>query len=164
MNTIELTKKIIVSDPCYDRGTWCQIVLDNVKEGKYDVIVHYEKSGRVKTLAVIHNSVRGKQKKWIEVEGTLGVDSGQLGIFSFDSYRNDDVFKNIPSKFGEKYVAKPENGEHWYTHMCDRTLCDKLYGTYNNGVVSSSGYGDGSYPLDICIDNDEIVGLSVQFI
>lgn len=25
--------KLIVSDPCYPLGTWCQLVLNNVKEG-----------------------------------------------------------------------------------------------------------------------------------
>ena len=32
---ITLTNRVVVSDPCYDIPTWCQIILNNVLPGGY---------------------------------------------------------------------------------------------------------------------------------
>ena len=49
--------------------------------------------------------------------------------------------------------------------MCDRTLTTKEgWGTYDTGVVSSSGYGDGSYELQVCEMDGLIHGFRIIFI
>jgi hypothetical protein len=49
--------------------------------------------------------------------------------------------------------------------MCKFTLSGEGFGAYESGVVTSSGYGDGSYPLAIARDEDKnIVSMVVTFI
>lgn len=173
--TIKLGNKVVVSDPCYSLGTWCQKVLENVKPGEYNVYVKKISSWgeRNALLAVVHKDYSNKRihlnwELWESVN--LCVDSGQLGIFDFDTFRNDSLF-NTPSKiFSDRDFHLPEtSGNNWYGHMCDRTIDNERFGTYDNGVVSSSGFGDGSYPLYTAEitstdDKQEIVGIFVEFI
>lgn len=35
LGELELSDSVYVSDPCYDPGTWCQALVDNLKPGKY---------------------------------------------------------------------------------------------------------------------------------
>ena len=44
------------------------------------------------------------------------------------------------------------------------TLSKEQWGAYDTGVVSSSGYGDGSYRLLVAKHNGKIVGIGVDFI
>jgi hypothetical protein len=48
--------------------------------------------------------------------------------------------------------------------MCSRTLGVLHHGSYDEGVVSSSGFGDGSYPLFVLTnEEDVVVGFCVDF-
>ncbi|MAG73902.1 hypothetical protein CL620_06310 [archaeon] len=95
--------------------------------------------------------------------GNCGVDSGQIVLID-PCYAFDDDFKA-----GET----PTGGN--YDHICRRSLYtdDKcgpvgLPGSgYNNdlGVVVSTGYGDGSYPVHAKITSDNrIASVTIQFI
>ena len=159
----------MVSDPCYSLGTWCQTKLENVLAGNYyvDVIRDDEdpKDSRNWGLVVIHEDYVDKKKRWYTY-GDIAVDSGQAGIFDLASYRNDEIFKGNTSKFaGEGFnVREDEEGEFWYSHMCDLTLYTKQsWGSYDAGVVSSSGWGDGMYPLKIQKEKGKIVGILIDF-
>jgi hypothetical protein len=49
--------------------------------------------------------------------------------------------------------------------MCNFTLSDDQYGIYETGVVTSSGIGDGGYPLDIIRErNGYIVGMRITYL
>ncbi len=56
-----------------------------------------------------------------------------------------------------------EEGERWYVSMCSRTLGEKSWGVYDSGVVSSSGFGDGSYSLYVAKKRGKIVAMCVDF-
>jgi hypothetical protein len=167
MKTITLSEKVVVSDPCYSLGTWCQTVIDNLLAGEYFVEVtkrKYADWGRRNIiLSIGHKDHYNKLKIWKKI-GNIGVDSGQAGIFSFDSYRKDSIFKK-KSKFNKEAPFDLENseGDEWYGHMCDKTLSRYGYGTYKNGVVSSSGMGDGSYPVFVSTVGDKVVGILIDF-
>ena len=47
--------------------------------------------------------------------------------------------------------------------VCYKTLSEQQGGIIPNGCCSSSGFGDGNYPLDIAKDNKECVGIRVEF-
>ena len=51
-----------------------------------------------------------------------------------------------------------------FRSMCDRTLREEQWGTYDTGVVSSTGYGDGSYELQVCQMDGMIHGFRIIFI
>ena len=65
--------------------------------------------------------------------------------------------------FGENYDT--QSGDTWYRACSDLTLSDEQWGVLPNGVVSSSGFGDGSYQVFGYKDAyDKYVAFAVVFI
>lgn len=168
MEKIKLGKEVIVSDPCYTIPTWCQAVIDNVLPGTYLVDVEKKDEGnwgvRCSILTAVHEDYIRTPLSWKKHPADIGVDSGQAGIFSKDTYRNDDYSETIPFGDGEDLkIDDGESGDKWYNKMCSRTLGKKCWGTYPEGVLSSSGFGDGSYDLSLSYDKGKVVGFMVDF-
>lgn len=172
MTTIKLSEKVRVSDPCYDNDVWCKTSLSNVYPGEYNVEV--DKSdldgwgNRVTRLTVIHKGYImecADESSW-EEHSNVGVDSGQAGIFCESSYRNDELAEGITTP--EMDFVLPYNdgeGDKWYVKMCKFTLGGESWGVYDTGVVTSSGIGDGMYPLDVVYNDDkQIVGMRITYI
>ena len=177
MNKIKLGTEVVVSDPCYTIPTWSQVIVNNVLPGYYEPIVKkHEVDGwgnRVSVQMCIHEDYIGKEDEldltWVEHGGTVGVDSGQAGIFSRESYRNDSITDRIGLGDGDisffgNFNRLDEEGEKWYINMCSRTLGVLQHGVYDEGMVSSSGFGDGSYDLYVLTTPDEVVvGFCIDF-
>ena len=169
MNQITLSENVMVSDPCYSLDTWCQTKLNGVLPGKYNVEVNKSDEGdwgtRVSSITVIHEDYDDTDD-W-EQHSECGVDSGQCGIFCMTSYRNDELSKGITTPPLDKPFVLPYNdkgGDMWYEKMCQFTLGENQWGVYDTGVVSSSGLGDGQYPLDVMMDGDKIVGMRLDYL
>lgn len=127
--SFEITSgKMIVTDPCYDKETWCQAKLDNVKIGKWHSTVEYSDEGdwgdRVAQIWVWHDSL-GIDKpglnfppctEYISVD--IGVDSGQAGFFDL-----------------EKYPSDPNMDKAFYDAVCNLTLSGVPY-----SVLEDVGY------------------------
>ena len=166
MKTINLTEEVMVSDPCYSVPTWCQHKLTGVLPGEYHTnAFRTNNTGgwgeRVAALVAVHKDYLEDTLTWRAVHSAdIGVDSGQAGIFSMETYRDDAAFMEKPNF---SFPGSDQEGDVWYGHMCDRTLCDEQWGTYSNGVVSSSGFGDGSYKLLVAKHNGKIVGIAIDF-
>ena len=134
----------MVSDPCYEIGTWCQGQLNDVATGKWSAYVNKSDEGewgiRCAELVVEHESIEDAGELSIEVcSFEVGVDSGQAGIFDLKYYANDEAFaseENPENKFGDT---------KFYNFCCDLTLSEISAGVIKYGAVSSSGYGDGAY-------------------
>jgi len=141
--------QMIVSDPCYDEGTWCQALLDDMKEGAWFAFSLKEDvegwGPRIKELFVVHKciAVQGESTlnefienlnssdRWEEIETDLGVDSGQLGFFE------PSLYKKSPTWLAAAFEATVDDG------FPAAGMMDKA------GVVSSSGFGDGSYVCEV---------------
>jgi hypothetical protein len=144
---------VYISDPCYDIGTWCQGKTDNVKNGTWKahiIIATNEETGwgnRVAELVAIHESAIDNKFEFEENSGAdIGVDSGQAGIFDKEVYKGGD-------------------DENWYEECCDKTLSENQAGVLEGGVVSSSGFGDGSY--NAFYERDEegnIIAIKIDFL
>jgi hypothetical protein len=147
---------------------------------------------RVSSITLIHENYNANDSLVWDYHSEIGVDSGQAGIFCESSYRNDKVFKKrkvklnvIPvKKFTYKKVKKlrdrsnykfslnkefkikyRQKGDVWYEKMCRFTLSGESFGAYDTGVVSSSGIGDGSYPLYVVYDNnDKIIAMQIDYL
>ena len=171
--------KMVCSDPCYEIPTWCQGIVENVKNGKWDSGIATSDEGawgeRISHLWVYHIDAIAKNPKILrEVEqfnGHLlpfdfGVDSGQFGFFDFDNYRNDESAKDLKKyNFGNDFNSPKESGEEWYRACCKITLDKESWGVLPNGAVSSSGFGDGSYEVrGIKDENGEYVAFCVEYI
>lgn len=142
--------RIDITDPCYDRDVWCRMSAD-IKPGLYDCrIWRYEETvefdGKtfndecVGTIGIYLNGEIPPQGA-MKVIGEIGVDAGMAGFF----------------------MDKPD-----YTDEQWRNLCESL-GTKNawilpEGFFSSSGYGDGGYPVYAYEEDGEIVALEIRFI
>lgn len=158
--------KLVVSDPCYDRDTWCAGILENVKNGVWEAYAYVENYGkggfggdRVKKLVVFHRDHRhdlGLYPKRAKFE--VGVDSGQAGFFDDASYPQ-----------GEREEGGYWNKDAFYDECCDAT-CGRNdegegYGIIAGaGAVSSSGWGDGGYRCDYYEKDGQIVAAEVEFI
>jgi len=169
MNQITLSENVMVSDPCYTPDTWCQTKLDNVLPGLYNVEVerHDEGTGwgvRVSSITVIHKDYTDTDD-W-EQHSECGVDSGQCGVFCMTSYRNDEMSVGITTPTLDNPFVIPfrEDGDKWYEKICHFTLCEPQWGLYDTGVVSSSGIGDGLYPLEVMMDKEKIVGMRITYL
>lgn len=142
---INLSSKVIVSDPCYDLGTWCSGTIDNLKPGKYNCYIIKRDTDwgkRVCELIVIHQDVILDSSDISVLENfEVGVDSATAGIFDYDYY----VKFHTPS-------ARDLHDEWW-----QKVVMEGFFGTKENlnndfvipdeglGVMSTSGYGDGGY-------------------
>lgn len=151
----EMTSQTMrVSDPCYDRDVWCCGTFGKCKTGTWEAGVLKTDMGdwgvRCAVLAVRHKETGPvysviRQRKvyqmkdgWLEQPIDVGVDSGQAGFYDEAFYQDNSIFKGMP---------EPEHdyGDLWYNHACDITLSEMSAGVMPYGVVSSSGFGDGSY-------------------
>ena len=174
-STITLGKEVMVSDPCYTEPTWCQIKLDDVKPGNYNAYHKEHDCGewgvRSSMLLVIHQDHTEDELEWDQEDGEVGVDSGQAGIFSYETYRKDGLEMEVPTvgydgrsfEWLESLSRADEVGGDWYTKMCKKTLTTDGWGTYDQGIVSRSGFGDGGYSLYTARIEGEVVAMAVDF-
>lgn len=167
MKTIGVFKvrgdRLMLSDPCYERGTWCQGVVEDVKPGKYvaKVAIETETHGwgpRVAELEAVHQDFTGAPV-YSRLPFEVGVDSGQAGIF-------DDLI--YPE--GNRDQGGEFNKDGFYDICCNITLeggssCCGAGVLLDGGVVSSSGYGDGGYAAYAAKDgNGKVVAVKIVFI
>ena len=126
--SFEITSgKMIVTDPCYDKDTWCQAKLDNVRNGTWKATAEYSDEGdwgdRVAGIWVWHDSLNIDNPAMQfpacpeYIPADIGVDSGQAGFFDLEQYPNDphedDAFYNAVCKLtlsGVPYSVLEETG------------------------------------------------------
>ena len=155
---IEIGNAVRVSDPCYDLGVWCAGTIEGMLPGKYNcfVVMSDEKEWghRVSYIEIRHeNYLTKKAGKLIPI--TVGVDSGQCGIYDLEYF--------------EKIKADKTADGEWYDKVCLNTCSkDKEYKGCildNKCLVSQSGYGDGSYRCYIGENaNQKVVSVRVKYI
>ena len=129
MKTITLSNEVMVSDPCYVVPTWCQYKMTNVLPGEYQSKVIKFDAGpwgkRCSFIIAVHKDHNTDKKLNWRKDSTanIGVDSGQAGIFSMETYRKDEVFVTGQSEHIKRWgISKNDGGEEWYGHMCDCLL------------------------------------------
>jgi hypothetical protein len=156
---IELSGKVVASDPCYDRNVWCMATGITVKPGSYAtyIIKKDEKKYGVRVaaiLAVHADYVTSLKPDWEPYGCFLGVDSGQCGLF-------DDAVYPLTEDAGGKY----DDEDSFYGECCKLTLGAGQGGILKtrNGIVSLSGYGDGAYELLCQNHGGECIALMIDF-
>ncbi len=167
--TINLGPEVYVTDPCYSVPTWCQTKLTNVLPGEWIVSMIYDEKGgsnRNAELFLVHKDYQGKSLlydwDWL---GDFGVDSGQAGVFDAASYRSDSAAEAIKTPKVDFFLpGNDQEGDAWYEKICKFTLANDGWGTYAAGAVSSSGFGDGMYPVYGAEVDGKVVALQLVFI
>jgi Protein of unknown function (DUF4241) len=172
MLTFEVTSgELVISDPCYEVPTWCAGTV-KAKNGTWGVDYQTDDMGdRITEIwaysldaAVNRPHIPDELPQAPPLPFINGVDSGQLGYFDRNHYRNNDSARELAKHdFGEGYDREP--GDEWYRAACAITLSSESFGVMPHGVVSSSGWGDGSYNTQGIFNEDgECIGLRTVFI
>lgn len=155
LGKIKLNDTVMVSDPCYKVGVWCQGEINNILEGEYNVFIS-EDDGRIKEL-IVSNDKYPEIEDWeinMEQSFEVGVDSGNAGIFDYkyycDTHEEDDIL------------------DEWYDNMHTK-LFDNGYSKNwlffrNHGVITSSGYGDGVYHCYTAEHDNKVIAIKIIFI
>lgn len=145
---------ILVCDPCYDDAPHMHITLP-ARNGKWWTTIERHGDRISRLYAVLDNSPVFLAPRNV---GFAGVDSGQMGIY------DKAHFNNPKSVEGE--LTKFEFGEHadWYLMCCNRTLGEVGAGLIPHGVVSSSGWGDGSYQVQAALCEGKAIYIDITFI
>ena len=145
---------IIVSDPCYDAnepikamaGKWVGVVVNRI----CDYFSSGREHERTCMLLAFHESMRGKEKAFISnripkgvqsrTPGFLGVDSGQMSVFDYDSYSGN-----------------------LYDECCEKSTINGGI-VDGHGVVSSTGIGDGGYRMSVWENDGRAVAVTIKFL
>lgn len=172
LGTIELGSEVVVSDPCYSLGTWCQGHLTDVKAGKYNAFMN---------KASFNDWGRRVTELWVCLEGTskkfpkklvgnieIGVDSGAAGIFDAEYYKEHHP---IGGMIDDKWYDRQFNLRYDYdmdgNKVKPNSDTERRDGIALDGkcCVSFSGYGDGGYELFVELDEEKkITSLGIKFI
>jgi hypothetical protein len=155
-HTLEITSgEIVVSDPCYtETETGPHVSVLKAKNGTWKFWVEHEDGGswgnRVSALCGQHGSSPGNAYYHVQ---NVSVDSGQMSVSDLD--------------FFKAHISEREYGtEDFYGSICDITINESSNaGKYGQTFASSSGYGDGSYPLYVDSNKyNEVTAIRVVFI
>lgn len=136
------SNELIVTDPYYglEEETDLQLILPNVKSGSWTVAIIYTEDEWVKQLLVFEGDKK-RSGKWHRQDQPIGVDLALAGIFDGTAYhQNKEMdFETVVS-------------------------VDDQAGIVSFGAVSTSGFGDGLYDVDIQYDvSRQIVGVRIDF-
>lgn len=128
---IQVENTLFVTDPCY-YSPECSI--PSPLSGRWIVSVTVSDEGswgkRIASLEIAHENFTEENVFETRRQGSTGVDSGQAGFFT----------------------SLEDCSEENYSQICDLTLSDEQAGIFQNSCVSSTGFGDGSYPVECFFD------------
>jgi len=150
---LTLKERIRIGDPCYEDFSNNSVIEYPAIPGLWLYRIEYEKgmhsccNQRVMAIEAIAKGHSPKK----HIETKLPVDSGQMAIESSDVVRGGEV---------------EESG--YYGDACNTTLGEKHYGVFKQGdldiLVSSTGYGDGNYPVELGFtEDDKLCSIRITF-
>ena len=157
---IKLGNVAYLSDPCYDckPNSFYNCTIKTIP-GDYLVYITRSESkdiwykDRITSIMAIHKDYYPKFKKMPQDERELlfcAVDSGTCGIFDKEYYEqhHSSTTSDIDEGWYEKFVIE----------MNEYTTTD------NKGAISSSGWGDGTYPVFAEYIGDKAFAIRIKFI
>jgi len=183
LGSFEVTSgKVVVTDPCYERGTWCAGVLDGVRNGRwlgYAFIAPSDFGICVHELTIHHADLGDEEVELQLADFEVGVDSGKAGIFDEAMYPSGKKLETWDSKSSKRIETDCpfdyRNEAGFYKRACNASrggerstskwIPPTMVGVMPEGVVSSSGIGDGSYECQYHRNADgEIDYITIIFI
>ena len=148
VGTIELGDITDVTDPCYDADVWCREKVWTFPGTYKCYVVEDERTGRIRRSTIVLDSVElssFREADWDAI-GEIGVDAGLAGYFNNKPDFDDDEWLSLcQDVFGtdEYFMVPTRNG---------------------TGFATSTGWGDGSYPVDgVCDDKGQYAAIRITF-
>jgi hypothetical protein len=154
--------KLIVTDPCYQVDEEdLQIILSNVKNGRWTASISYTPEEVVESLLVFYGE-KNPSGKWHDCDKSIGVDSAQAGIFDLAILGRDEAIQYEVKNVHD--IEIDEVGLKYYVACCDVVASDAQGGVVPSGAVSMSGYGDGMYEVKVKYNfSKQVVGVMIDF-
>lgn len=143
LGTIEIKNGLIVADPCYgkddivgDMDNGVMLKNDEVNPGIYDCYVGWVNKGsygnRIAFMEIVEDGAR------------FSLDGGHIGYAGVDS----GTMMMGDSKEWEKHHSDDSVDDDWYnTNVVERAFEDSYLFDEGFSFLSSSGWGDGCYPV-----------------
>ena len=154
VGTRKFNGPLSVTDPCYDKDVWCRLDGLNILPGDYTCIAYtgtfyyaFEGKRHRETRVCVLSLFRCDENFKTAVDqmdeiGEIGVDAGLAGFFE----------------------NKPDYNDEEWSAFCE-AIRDKDWVETDCGFCSSSGYGDGSYPVFAKKNADGLItALEIRFI
>lgn len=182
VGTIDIDDGLVdITDPCYNKDTWCALFGYHVKPGKYRCYVNignfpskvkYDKDDvevkiygkapnytytlqdrRIIDLIIEHESIQSQSLSRTSLDGWELV-SDQIGVDAgmCGFYNHKPNFD--AEEDWENFWQNLKN----YPRLKDRTCDIKPY-----GITVSSGFGDGTYEVYKFVENGSTVALRLKF-
>ena len=153
MGPLMFGPKIDITDPCYDRDVWCRMNDVEIVPGDYTAIAYLKDTGgwgkRVATLGIYLNGIVPKVQDMHMFREGIGVDAGMAGFFEGKPDFTDDQWGNFCDMCRDAGYPSVFCEDHGLFH----------------GFCSSSGYGDGGYPVFVARNaKGEICALEIRFL
>ena len=154
---IELGGKVYFSDPCYGTKVGFFENTLEVIPGKYNVYITRSESlndfirDRITNLFIVHKDYYKNFKKMPKGDKkslSTAVDSGTCGIYD--------------SNYFEKYHTENDVDDNWYDENVIKMDDFKI--TDGKGAISSSGIGDGCYPVYAEYDKNKAFAIRINYL
>ena len=142
-----------ITDPCYDRDVTCRLNDVKIKPGEYQCLASHDyseahdylgnpyKVDHIRLIGIYHNGVIPRRRDMRVFDG-IGVDAGLAGFFH----------------------NKPDYNDEAWSKFCDNLCASSSAYLDDAGFYSSSGFGDGYYPVYAHRDEaGEIDALEIRF-
>ena len=135
-----------ITDPCYDKDTWCRINGVEVVPGRYECSIQISDEGvwgkRVAVIGIYLTDC-SRERGTLGKIGEIGVDAGLAGFFE----------------------DKPDySGSEW-SRFCDLIDDGNKAWIFSEGFFSESGWGDGEYNVYALKDKSgKAIAIEIYFI
>lgn len=160
LGTINLGNKTQVTDPGYEPNDSGTVTLSTLP-GKYKSVMFMKNYGtlgnRVLNLQIRHKNYINKKLAFCSVS-YIDVDGASVGFFDYKKF--------VEVKNKDKKIEN-ENDIGPFRVMCWDLLGEGKYGGIipDYGVISKTGWGDGSYELQVAYnENLQVIAAKIIFI
>lgn len=155
VGTLNLEKGLVdITDPCYDRDTWCRMNDVAVQPGTWNCYIAKTKNKwgtRCAAIIMVHPEHEKANDSVLETPlfvDEIGVDTGLAGFF---------------------VSPKRDYSDLAWQEFCDWLFKNEVSGQptvrlTENSFFSSSGYGDGGYGVYAHKTNGVIDAIKIEFI
>lgn len=145
-------------DVRYERvGIYIRDVLPGTYRLGLKTLVETDDGGQVeyvKALTLVHETAEEE----FDVEASIVVDAGNVGIFPVQNFYNLKVLQEVLDE-DDDVLTSDDWVEFLFTLMESKAYCNLF------GVIVPSGFGDGLYDVSLYFNKEEqLVGMEIEFI
>lgn len=154
VDTIEFRKGVAdITDPCYPKDVWCRINNVEIHPGTYTCVYWKQQNHTI--------TIKGKQYQDNRVT--------RMGVYLNGKIPNKGAMKfldciGVDAGLAGVYEEKEDFTEEQWQDFCDDIETQDYLVEYN-GFCTSSGYGDGEYPVYVHTNDDGLFdAIEIRFI